>query len=163
MESYRSLIALSLLLEENKMRNKIGRYGYLVSVWLLCVGILAQIYLVGLSLLGGRPSWDDHIGLGHSLGGLALLMLIFVYLGSFPRSLKWLTWLNFAVYFLIADVVIFMTDSAPYVASLHPVLAVTLFAIAITLAVRSWFFVRAPQAIRTAVTPNESAIPSSAR
>ena len=59
------------------MRNKISRFGYLVASWLLCVGILLQVYLVGLSLLGGRPSWDDHVGLGHSLGGLALLMLVF--------------------------------------------------------------------------------------
>jgi len=141
------------------MRNKIGRYGYLLSVWLLCTGLLAQVYLVGLSLLGDRPSWDDHIGLGHSLGGLALFMLIFAYLGRLPGSMKRLTWLNFAVYFLIADVVIFMTDSAPYVASLHPVLAVVLFTIAITLAVRSWFFVRAPQA-ETAALQSEPVLSS---
>ncbi len=141
------------------MRIKISRYGYLIVSWLLCIGILAQVFLVGLSLLGDRPSWDDHIGLGHSLGPLALLMLVFAYLGRLPRTMKRLTWLNFAVYFLIADVVIFMTDSAPTIAALHPVLAVILFSIAGMLAVRIWSIVRAPQA-EAAIVSNEPAMSS---
>jgi hypothetical protein len=60
--------------------------------------------------------------------------------------MKWLTWLNLGIYVLIADIVIFMTDSAPKVAALHPVLAVILFPVAGTLAVRIALIVRAPQA-----------------
>jgi hypothetical protein len=48
-----------------KMRNRISRYLYLVLAWLFVLGILGQVYLVGLSLLGGRPSWPDHIDLGY--------------------------------------------------------------------------------------------------
>ncbi len=144
------------------MRNRISRYLYLVVAWLFVLGILGQVYLVGLSLLGGRPSWDDHIGLGHMIGGFALLMIIFGYLGRLPRSMKWLTWLNFGIYFLIADIVIFMRDSAPKVAALHPVLAIILFPVAGTLAIRIWLIVRAPQA-ETVAVPNEPAISSAAR
>jgi hypothetical protein len=142
-----------------KMRNRISRFGYLAASWLLCFGVLAQVYLVGLSLLGGRPSWDDHIGLGHSLGGLALLMIVFAYSGRLSRSMKLLTWLNFGIYFLIADIVIFMRDSAPVIAALHPVLAVILFPVSGTLAVRIGLILRQPQA-ETAAAPNEPAIPS---
>lgn len=134
------------------MRNRIFRYLYLIAAWLFVLGILGQIYLVGLSLLGDRPSWEDHVNLGHTIGGFALLMIIFAYVGRFPRLMKRLTWLNFGIYFLIADVVIFMTDSAPKVAALHPVLAILLFPVAATLAIRITMIVRA--------SPTETAVVS---
>jgi hypothetical protein len=123
---------------------KFARYTYFVIASLFLLGILTQVYFIGLSLLGGRPSFDDHIGLGHMLGGLVLLMVIFAYIGRLPSPVKPLTWLNLVVYILIADVVIFMRDSAPLVASLHPVLAVILFANTASLAVRAWKAVREP-------------------
>jgi hypothetical protein len=134
------------------MVKKIGRYGYLGVAVLFIAGIMTQVYLVGLSLLGRRPSWDDHIGLGHGLGILALLLVILVYVGQQSRGLKWLTWANFVVYFLLADVVIFMRDSAPLVAALHPVLAITLFALTVTVAVQAWRAVR--EVAPAAATPS---------
>jgi hypothetical protein len=69
-------------------------------------------------------------------------MVIQAYTGQLPRPLKPLTWLNFAIYILLADVVIFMRESAPLVAALHPVLAVLLFGVAVSLALRAWRLVR---------------------
>ena len=43
---------------------------------------------------------------------------------------------------LLADVVIFMRQSAPLVAAFHPVLAVSLFGVTSFLAVRSWQLAR---------------------
>ena len=60
------------------MVKKVGRYGYLGVVVLFIAGIMMQVYFVGLSLLGQRPSWEDHIGLGHGLGILALLLVILI-------------------------------------------------------------------------------------
>jgi hypothetical protein len=130
--------------------SKIGRSVYAVVVSLFLVGLLAQVYLVGLSILGGRPSWDAHIGLGHGLGLLGLLMVAFAYLGRLPRPLKPLTWLSFGVYILLADVVIFMRSSAPLVAALHPVLALILFGLMGTLVTRAWGVVRESTSAREA-------------
>jgi mercuric ion transport protein len=141
------------------MRNRIFRYLYLVAAWLFGLGILGQVYLVGLSLLGDRPSWQNHIDLGHTIGGFALLMLIFAYVGRLPRTMKRLTWLNFGIYFLIADVIIFMTDSAPKVAALHPVLVILLFPVAATLAVRITMIVLVSPAETVAVS-NEPVLSS---
>lgn len=141
------------------MLKKIGRYGYLGVAVLFVVGILLQVYLVGLSLLGQRPSWDDHVGLGHGLGILALLLVLLVYVGRQSEGLKRLTWVNFVVYVLLADVVIFMRVDAPLVAALHPVLAITLFASAVTIAVRAWRAVdtESPGAVRAAAeVPQEA-------
>jgi hypothetical protein len=140
------------------MRNRISRYIVLVLAWLFVIGILGQVYLVGLSLLGDRPSWQDHINLGHTIGMFALLMIIFAYVGCLPQGMKRLTWLNFGIYFLIADIVIFMTDSAPKLAALHPVLAVLLFPVAGTLAVRITLLVRASPAETASVITGPAAI-----
>ncbi len=121
---------------------RISRIAYLVLACLFAVGILAQVFLVGLSLLGGRPSWSAHFGLGHTLGILPILMIILAYLGKAPRPLKPLTWVGFATYILLADVVVFLRGSLPFVAALHPVLAIVLFAVVATLAVRAWKLVR---------------------
>lgn len=133
-------------------RTRISRYAYAAVAWLFALGILTQVFLIGLSLLGGQPSWQAHIGLGHSLSILALLMVILAYTGRLPRPMKPLTWLNFAIYILLADVVIFMRQSVPLVAAFHPVLAVLLFAVNGFLAVRAWQLVRELRLSRLAET-----------
>ncbi|MCZ7543274.1 MAG: hypothetical protein M5R40_06920 [Anaerolineae bacterium] len=60
-----------------------------------------------------------------------------------------LTWLSFGVYILLADILVFLRDSVPLLAALHPVMAVVLFAIAVTLARRAWRFAREPEAATT--------------
>jgi mercuric ion transport protein len=115
-------------------RATVSRYVYTIAAWLFVVGILTQVFLVGLSLLGGQPGWQTHIGLGRNLGILALLMVVLAYTGQLPRPMKRFTWLNFAIYILLADVVIFMRELAPLVAALHPVLAVLLFGVTASLA-----------------------------
>lgn len=127
-------------------RVRLSCYVYGAAAWLFVLGILTQVFLIGLSLLGGRPSWETHIGLGHSLGILALLMVIVAYTGRLPRPLKPITWLNLAIYILLAHVVVFLRGSVPLVAALHPVLAVLLFGAAGFLAVRAWGLVREARA-----------------
>ncbi len=123
-------------------RLRLSRYAYAAAAWLFVVGILTQVYLVGLSLLGQQPSWQTHVGLGHGLSIVALLMVALAYTSRLPRPMKPFTWLNLVIDILLADVVIFMRGSAPLVAALHPVLAILLFGIAGFLAMRAWQLVR---------------------
>lgn len=123
-------------------RLRLSRYAYAAAAWLFVVGILTQVYLVGLSLLGQQPSWQTHVGLGHGLSIVALLMVALAYTSRLPRPMKPFTWLNLVISILLADVVIFMRGSAPLVAALHPVLAILLFGIAGFLAMRAWQLVR---------------------
>lgn len=119
-------------------RIKFSHYLYTALAWLFVVGILTQVFLIGLTFLGGRPNLQTHAGLGHGLAIAPLLMVILAYVGHLPRPLKLATWLAFAIYILLADVVIFMRGSAPIIAALHPVLAVLLFGAAGFLAIRAW-------------------------
>jgi hypothetical protein len=144
------------------MIERASRTGYLIFAGLFALGVLAQVFLVGLSLLGGRPSWEEHIGLGHSLAGPLLFMLILAYTGRMPRPIKPLTWATFGVYLVLADIVIFMREVAPLAAALHPVLAMVLFALAAHLPVRAWRIVRRPAA-ETAQAATEGEIPGAPR
>ncbi len=120
----------------------IARYLYTAAAWIFVAGILTQVFLIGLTFLGGRPSLQTHAGLGHGLAIAPLLMVVLAYIGRSPRPMKLFTWLAVIIYVLLADVVIFMRDSAPVLAALHPVLAVLLFDVVGFLAIRAWQLVR---------------------
>ncbi|HEY4692327.1 MAG TPA: DUF6220 domain-containing protein [Bellilinea sp.] len=137
---------------------KVSRYIYLVLACLFVIGVVYQVYLAGLVVVASRAGWGDHIGLGHTLAGPLLLMLITQYLARLPRSSKTLTWILFVAYALQADVVIFMRGSAPLVSALHPVLALVDFAIGYALVVRTWRLIKAPE--MTEIPAGPSAAPA---
>lgn len=124
---------------------KISRYIYLGAAWLFLAGVVAQVFLAGMVVVAARMGWTDHIGLGHTLSGPLLLMLVTLYLGRAPGSMKRLTWLLFGAYILQADVLIFLRFQAPLLAALHPVLALVDFALGLTLARRAWPLARQSQ------------------
>ena len=123
-------------------RVRFSRYAYVAVAWLFVAGILTQVFLIGLTFLGGRPSLQTHVGLGHGLAITPLLMIILASTGRLPHPMKPFTWLALVLYVLLADIVIFMRGTAPLVAALHPVLAVLLFGVAGFLARRAWRLVR---------------------
>ena len=116
---------------------RISRYIYLVISWLFVLGVVAQVFLVGMIVVAVKMGWDPHIGLGHTLAAPLLLMLITMYLGRLPVSMKRLTWLLFGVYVLQADVIIFLRGQAPVLSAFHPVLALVDFFLGLTLARRA--------------------------
>lgn len=132
-------------------RVRLSRYAYAVTAWLFAAGILIQVFLIGLTFLGGQPSLQTHIGLGHGLAVAPLVMVVLAYTGRLPRPMKLFTWIALVVYVLLADVVIFMRGSAPIIAALHPVLAVLLFGAAGFLALRAWQMVRGGRSSEAAV------------
>ncbi len=119
-------------------RVRLSRYAYAAAVWLFVAGILTQVFLIGLTFLGGRPSLQTHVGIGHGLAVAPLLMVVLAYTGRMPRPIKLFSWLALVIYILLADVVIYMRGTAPVIAALHPVLAVLLFGVAGFLTVRGW-------------------------
>lgn len=143
-------------------RVRLSHYAYAVAAWLFVAGILTQVFLIGLTFLGGRPNLQTHVGLGHGLAIAPLVMVVLAYIGRLPRPMKPLTWLALIVYVLLADVVIFMRGSAPIIAALHPVLAVLLFGAAGFLAIRAWQFVREGKSSDAAGQALASSSPSNA-
>src|SRR3970040_2463018 len=135
---------------------KVTRYIYLVLACLFVIGVLYQVYLAGLVVVASRAGWGDHIGLGHTLAGPLLLMLIAQYLARLPRSSKTLTWILFVAYALQADVVIFMRGFAALVSALHPVLALVDFVSGYALVVRTWKLIKSPEMVEAAPSATQA-------
>ncbi len=138
---------------------KIARYVYLGAAWLFVAGVLAQVFLAGMVVVAGQIGWDPHKGLGHTLSGPLLFMLVSMYLGRLPGSAKRLTWLLFGAYVLQADVVIFLRGDAPVVSAFHPVFALVDFALGLALARRALPLARgtqAPAALRPELEPSST-------
>ena len=113
---------------------KVSRYIYLGAAWLFVIGVAAQVFLAGMVVVARQIGWNDHVTLGHTLAGPLLFMLITMYLGRMPGSMKRLTWVLFGVYVLQADVIIFLRSQAPVISAFHPVLALADFALGLALA-----------------------------
>ena len=131
---------------------KISRFVYLTASSLFLLGVTIQVFLAGMVVVALQGGWADHRDLGHTLGLPLLVMLVTVYLGRFPRKMKWMSWLLMVVYFIQADVIIFMRDSIPFVSAFHPVLALVDFGLAAFLVYQGWKLVRDAREERTAPT-----------
>lgn len=123
---------------------KVSRYIYMAASGLFVAGVITQVFLAGMVVVARQMSWNNHIGLGHTLAGPLLFMLISMYLGRLPRRVKNLTWLLFGVYVLQADVLIFLDAAAPVAAAFHPVLALVDFALGLALLRAAWVHARQP-------------------
>ena len=130
----------------------IGRYLYLVFSWVFVAGVIYQVYLTGLAAVAKTQGWGPHIEMGHTLALPLLGMALTMYLGRLPGKVKVFTWLLFLTYILqVYVLVIFLRRSAPYLAALHPVLALVDFTIGI------WLAVQALKSLRSAGASKEEA------
>jgi len=113
----------------NESANRLFR----ILVWLFLLAIVAQVFLAGLAAVAGE-SWDFHKALGHLLAFILIPMLIVMHLARAGRQVLLLTWLLFLVWIVqVYVLVIFLRQSMPPVAALHPVLALAEFWLALRL------------------------------
>ena len=115
----------------------ISRRLYQLFAWLFILGVIVQAFFAGMAVVARLSGWENHITLGHSLGLILVIMLITMYTGRLPGQMKRLTWLLFAVYFIQADVDIFLREDLPLASAIHPVIALFDFAIGWNLARRA--------------------------
>lgn len=117
---------------------RVARFVYLAAVALFDLGVVVQLFLVGLIVVAGSMGFDLHRTLGHLLAAPLLVMLVAVHLGRLPAGVARLSWLLFALYVLQADVLIFLRSSQPLLAALHPVLALADIVLGWMLLLRGW-------------------------
>ena len=102
---------------------RIFRWIYALAAGLFLAGVVVQVFLAGRAAVTQSSGWGEHADFGDVLGFPLLLMLASMFFGRIPRRERWLTAVLFLIYFVQADVIIFMRSSDPYVAAAHPVLA----------------------------------------
>lgn len=108
-----------------------GRIAFRLLAWLLAGGIAVQVFFAGLAIFAGPSWWRTHTTFVHLIEVLPLLMLIAAFVGRLPARAKWL---SIAALLLIGLQFVLVELAIPGVAALHPVNALLIFWLAISLA-----------------------------
>lgn len=120
-----------------------ARYVYLTMVWTYVAALLLQVFLVGSALFSAAHDFEPHIGLGWILHLVPVLLLIVAAIARIGSRLLWWTTALLVVQFIQPILATLRTD-APLVAAFHPVLALIIFWLAVTIGMRAWRLVREP-------------------
>lgn len=107
---------------------------------LFVVAIVVQVFFAGAALanLGGSGSFATHIDFGYTgIGIAALAVLVTAIAARRPRREVGIA-LALLVLYIVQTVLPGYRSSAPWVAALHPVNALFLFALAAWYARRAW-------------------------
>lgn len=118
-----------------------SRWAFVGLSWLFVVGLAYQVLLIGLYLFAGDSS-KAHIDIGYWLPVLPLLALVAGAVGRVGRSL--LIWAGIVTLLTIVQGILPpLRDSVPFLAALHPLNAVLISWMAVTVAQRSVALTRA--------------------
>ena len=121
-----------------------SRLLYLVLSWLFLVGLVVQVFVIGLGLFGDPAYRATHRDLGWILHLSPLLVLLFAAL-SRAGSRHWQWALALALVVFLVPIFATLRDSSAVLAALHPVSAVLAFTLAVIVAFNSMRAWRAPE------------------
>lgn len=113
---------------------------HLAAALLFVAAIVVQVFLAGAALanLGGSGNFASHIQFGYTWVGLASLAVVVTALAARrPRSDVGIS-AALLVLYIVQTILPNMRSSAPWIAALHPVNALFLFALAAWYARRVW-------------------------
>lgn len=109
------------------------------AAWLFVASIVLQVFLVGAAIpqLGGSSNFTDHIDFGYTIGIFALALVVTALLARAGRNAIAAS-VGLLVLYIVQTVLPGFKADVPWVAALHPVNALLLFALSIWYARRAW-------------------------
>jgi hypothetical protein len=110
---------------------RIWRFIYATLAWLFVAGVIVQVFLAGVGLFGAG-SLDLHRSFGYWIELIPLLMLPFAWPAHVGRRMVWLNVALFVVVLIQTSLPYAKTDM-PLVAALHPVNALLVFWLGLTI------------------------------
>jgi uncharacterized protein DUF6220 len=123
------------------------RLAFAVVAWLFVAVIVVQVFLAGVGLfVGGIDTFSAHRGLGWMLHLAPIVVLLFAW-GAHPGSTT--MWLS-GLLLLLVGIQPFlpsMRGDLPFVAALHPVNALAIFAVGLLIARRATVLARTPMVV----------------
>jgi hypothetical protein len=123
------------------------RFVYVGLAWLFVAAIVIQVFLIGLGLFGDPEYRKTHAGVGLLLFVPALALLIFAIVARPGRRSVGLVVLLFVLYIVQASLPSAQNDY-PAIAALHPVNAMLMFLLAVSIARAATALVREPGFLR---------------
>ena len=120
-----------------------ARYVFIAIVWIYVAAILFQVFLAGIGLFGAAKDFEPHAGLGWILHLVPVLLLIVAAVARVGSSLLWWTAALLVVQF-VQPILATLRNDAPVAAAFHPVLALVIFWLALTIGLKAWRLVREP-------------------
>ena len=122
-----------------------ARYAFLGLVWIYLAAIMVQVFLAGIGFFGAGRDFSTHVNLGWILHLVPVLLLLVAWLARVGRRLIWWT-VALLVVQGIQPLLPGLRTDLPLAAALHPVLALIIFWLALTIGLHAWRLVRAPAA-----------------
>ena len=110
-----------------------ARYAYVGLAWAFLAGLVIQVFFIGLGLFAGSENLELHVTLGWILHLVPILILGVAAVARAGRR-QVMVAAALAVTVFVVPILVLMRDSAPVVAALHPVAALTAFWLAILVA-----------------------------
>lgn len=120
-----------------------ARYAYLLLAWAFLAGLAVQVFFAGLGIFAGAANFETHVNFGYLLHLSPILILAAAALSrAGSRHWRWAVGLVVAV--LVIPFFVYLRDSTPALAALHPVAAVVASWVALRVAINSLTAIRAP-------------------
>ena len=100
------------------------RVAYAVVAWAFLIGLVVQVFLIGLYLFSDPAALSAHMSFGWILHLAPLVILLFAFLAR-AGTRQWQWALALAIVIFITPLLATLRDSMPILAALHPVGAVS--------------------------------------
>ncbi|HET9416704.1 MAG TPA: DUF6220 domain-containing protein [Candidatus Limnocylindria bacterium] len=120
-----------------------ARYAYLVLAWAFLAGLAVQVFFAGLGIFAGATNFETHVNFGYLLHLSPILILAAAAL-SRAGSRHWRWALGLVVAVFVIPFFVYLRDSTPALAALHPVAAVLASWVALRVALNSLTPIRDP-------------------
>jgi len=120
-----------------------ARYAYLALAWAFLAGLAVQVFFAGLGIFAGATNFETHVNFGYLLHLSPILILAAAAL-SRAGSRHWRWALGLVVAVFVIPFFVYLRDSTPALAALHPVAAVVASWVALRVAFNSLAAIREP-------------------
>ena len=122
-----------------------ARLAFAGLAWLFLIGVVVQVFFIGLGLFAGSENIALHVNFGWILHLFPLLIVIAAALGRAGRRTMLLAG-ALAITVFIVPILATLRDASPVIAALHPVGALLAFYLSVVVANTSLAYVRGEEA-----------------
>jgi hypothetical protein len=118
-----------------KSHVKYSRWGFAVCSWIFALCVVIQVLLAGFAIFDDPKYWKMHTSFVHIIEVFPVLMFILALFGKVSGSLRWHS-LGLIV-LVVLQYVTANLDAVPAVNALHTVIALAMFWMSLSTALRS--------------------------